>query len=203
MAKMKVQAIKAKRRVDQSGETGRGLCQGSRGLAKASLYGNPNINWPWQGPWSLRNGPLPVSSVRSPFLFCLQAMTMMTSMVDMAYTPVTVPFFVTPLLITGLLVFASLQLFYGNGVRGFVIVAMYLMALSLISVQELLGNIGRRAGRNSDGLVTEIFMPHSASGHGHPLIDDSSNASEYILQHLEQYCYLKHWQESIRSAEVL
>lgn len=64
----------------------------------------------------------------------MQAMTVMTSMGHLAYTPVTVPFFVTPLLITGLLVIASIQLFHGNGVRGFVIVAVYLMALSLISV---------------------------------------------------------------------
>ena len=58
--------------------------------------------------------------------------------------------------------------------------------------QELEGNMAGRAGRESDGLVTKICMPHSASGQGHPLIDDSAQASEYMLQYLEQYWYSKH-----------
>eukprot|EP00930_Biecheleria_cincta_P049452 TRINITY_DN3464_c0_g1_i2.p1 TRINITY_DN3464_c0_g1~~TRINITY_DN3464_c0_g1_i2.p1 ORF type:complete len:407 (+),score=77.32 TRINITY_DN3464_c0_g1_i2:86-1306(+) len=64
----------------------------------------------------------------------MQAMTLMTAAIDCAYTPITVPFFVTPLLLLGLVVLASLQLVNGNGLRGFLIVIVYLMALSLISI---------------------------------------------------------------------
>ena len=59
--------------------------------------------------------------------------------------------------------------------------------------------MGGRAGRESDGLVTEILLPHTASGHEQTLSDDSSRDSQYILQHLEQYWHLKIWRASIRS----
>ena len=68
-----------------------------------------------------------------------------------------------------------------------------------LASQELIGNMGGRAGRESDGLVTEICMPHTASGHEQTLSDDSSRDSQYILQHLEQYWHLKIWRASIRS----
>ena len=69
--------------------------------------------------------------------------------------------------------------------------------------KELKGNMAGRAGRESDGLVTELSVPHSASGQEQPLFDSSENASEAILQHLEEFWDIMIWRASIQGTALL
>ena len=69
--------------------------------------------------------------------------------------------------------------------------------------KELKGNMGGRAARESDGLVTELSVPHSASGQEQPLLDSSENASETNLQHLDEFWDVMIWRDSIKGTALL
>ncbi len=69
--------------------------------------------------------------------------------------------------------------------------------------KELKGNMGGRAARDCDGLVTELSVPASASGQEQPLLDISENASEAILQNLDAYYKIMIWRDSIQGTALL
>ena len=69
--------------------------------------------------------------------------------------------------------------------------------------KELIGNMGGRAGRESDGMVTELSVPHSASGQEQPVRDSSETVSETILQHLEEFWHIMIWRGTIPGTPLL
>ncbi len=69
--------------------------------------------------------------------------------------------------------------------------------------KELIGNMAGRGCRDCDGLVTELSVPSSASGHEQPLLDISENASEAILQNLEAYNQIIIWRDRIQGTALL
>ena len=65
-------------------------------------------------------------------------------------------------------------------------------------VPELHGNMGGLCARDSDGLVTDIKMKHTASGQEQSTRDDS----EDVLQNLDEWYEVMTWRQSIKDSPL-